>query len=201
MTEILNVTMTTQDQSDPRPQYFVKICKDGSVLECSIVPKGKEELDQCTMELEYIPQPPTDEEKLAYALTLPEVAGLPVSGELKTQIAQEMILKPDFVMPAFDPNFSRVNGDPDYFFKTPCKPVIWCWTRGDTFKFITVDATDEEKAAIELENIVINESNKQKAVVVAKAFLDERLKPLKNGKSKWDMTIDVYKQQYNLVEV
>ena len=185
MTEILNVTMTTQDQSDPRPQYFVKMCKDGSILECSLIPKGKEELDQCTMELEYIPQNPTEEEKLAYALTLPEVAGLPVSGELKTQIAQEMILKPDFVMPAFDPNFSRVHSNPNYFFETPCKPVIWCWKHGT-----------EDEAKME------SEAYRQKMLkkITVTDYPDPGVSE-KRETCRWDMVVEVYDKQYNLVEV
>lgn len=106
------------------------MAKDGTVLEASGVPAGKQELDQSTMELEYIPQAPTEQEKINYALGLPEIAGLPISEELKKQVAQEYILKPDFVMSVFDPNKSRVNQDPEYFFKTPCFPVIWTWKTG-----------------------------------------------------------------------
>jgi hypothetical protein len=63
MTE-LNISMAQNQGTDPRPQYFIKMYKDGT-HNCELVPKGREEIDQCTMELEYIPQPPTDEEKIA----------------------------------------------------------------------------------------------------------------------------------------
>jgi len=31
----------------------------------------------------------------------------------------------------------RVHSDPEYFFKTPCKPVIWTWKRGTEEEAIT----------------------------------------------------------------
>lgn len=128
MTEI-NLSTAKQADYDPRPQYFVKMFKDGSYTAIEI-PKGKEELDQSTMELEYLPQLPSEEEKIEYALTLPEITTLGISDDLKRQIAQQLILKDDFSMPVFDPNSSRVHTDPEYFFKVPCKPVIWTWKRG-----------------------------------------------------------------------
>ena len=128
MSEILNISTPTLGNTPT--QFFVKMTKDGTVLEASGVPSGKQEIDQSTMELEYIPQPPTEQEKIDYAVSLPEIAGLPISDDLKLQVAQEYILKPDFEMPVFDPNKSRVHDDPEYFFKTPCFPVIWTWKTG-----------------------------------------------------------------------
>ena len=61
MSEILNIS--TQPQEKTTNQYFVKMTKDGTVLEVSVVPSGKQEIDQSTMELEYIPQAPTTQEK------------------------------------------------------------------------------------------------------------------------------------------
>jgi hypothetical protein len=170
MTE-LNISMAQNQGIDHRPQHFVKMFKDGT-HNCELVPKGREEIDQCTMELEYIPQPPTDEEKIAYALTIEPLISLHVSEDIKRAAAAQIIMNPSFTVPAFDPNASRVHNDPTYFFVTPAKPVIWCWKRG----------TQEE------------------AIATAEAFRQERLKVMKNGKSKWDMTVEVYKQQYNVVE-
>jgi hypothetical protein len=53
-----------------------------------------------------------------------------VSDDIKRMAAAQIIMNPSFKIPAFDPNFSRVNDDPTYFFVTPCKPCIWCWKRG-----------------------------------------------------------------------
>lgn len=136
MSEILNIS--TQPQEKTTNQYFVKMTKDGTVLEASVVPSGKQEIDQSTMELEYIPQAPTTQEKINYALTLPEIAGLSISEELKKQVAQEFILKSDFEMPVFDPNKSRVHDDPEYFFKTPCYPVVWTFKTGTQEEAIAV---------------------------------------------------------------
>ena len=128
MADILNISTPTPGNT--QTQFFVKMTKDGTVIEGSSVPTGKQELDQSTMELEYIPQAPTEQEKINYALGLPEIAGLPISDDLKKQVAEQYILKPDFEMPVFDPNKSRVHADPEYFFKTPCVPVIWTWKTG-----------------------------------------------------------------------
>jgi hypothetical protein len=128
MTE-LNISMAQNQGTDPRPQYFIKMFKDGT-YDCTLVEKGREEIDQCTMELEYIPQPPTDEEKIAYALTIEPLISLHVSEDIKRAAAAQIIMNPSFTVPAFDPNASRVHNDPTYFFVTPAKPVIWCWKRG-----------------------------------------------------------------------
>jgi hypothetical protein len=127
MTEIINTTIAQPQPIDPRPLYFVKMFKDGSFT-CQLA--DRQEAEQCTMELEYIPQPPTLEEKIAYALTLPVVKGMEISDDLKRQVATQIAQGSSFTIPTFDPNASRVHADPEYFFKTPAKPCIWCWKRG-----------------------------------------------------------------------
>jgi hypothetical protein len=132
MPESKQITMetATPTQYDPRPQHFIKMFKDGT-YDCTLVPKGREELDQCTMELEYVPQPPTDEEKIKYQVEKFKRQNMLLSDETLVSMAKEVIRHPNFNMPAaFDPNASRVHDDPTYFFVTPAKPVIWCWKRG-----------------------------------------------------------------------
>jgi hypothetical protein len=167
MTEIINATIAQQQPIDPRPLYFVKMFKDGSYT-CTLADRQEDE--QCTMELEYIPQPPTDEEKIQYAIqNEPVILNLPAtfSMDIKRSMAVEIIkgYAPDMVL--FDPNASRVHDDPTYFFKTPAKPVIWCWKRG----------TQEE------------------AIATAEAYRQKML-----GSGKWDMVVKVYKEQYNVME-
>jgi hypothetical protein len=114
--------------TDPRPLYFVKMFKDGT-YECNLA--DREELEQSTMELEYIPQPPTENEKIQYALNSEPVKCMVLPDEQKLQIAKMIAGSSGFVIPiTFDPNVSRVHEDPEYFFKTPAKPVIWCWKNG-----------------------------------------------------------------------
>lgn len=122
--------MAKPPEYDTRPQFFVKMFKDGN-YDCTPVTKGREELDQNTMELEYIPEPPTEDEKIEYALTQPNVMSLMLTDEQKLGVATSIVQHPDFIMPVvFDPNGNRVHDDPEYFFKTPAKPVIWTLKRG-----------------------------------------------------------------------
>jgi hypothetical protein len=183
MTEIS--MKSAKREIDPRPLYFVKMYKDGT-FECSeVIDRGEPE--QNSMELEYLPPDPTTEEKIKYALSLPKIRDLKVSDDLKLQVAQAEIEHPDFSIPkTFDPNVIRVHDDPDYFFKTPAKPVIWTWKR---VEFLKADGTLATEAEM-----------KAQAVAEAEAFRQDRLKVMKNGKTKWDMTVEVYKQRYNVVE-
>lgn len=170
MTEL---TMVGKPEYDSRTQYFVKMFKDGSYV-CDPVPAGREDHDQNTIELEYEVPEPTDEEKIKYALTMPDINGFNGSNKIKTMMAKERIAEPEFVLPnAWNPNVTRVHDDPEYFLKSPAKPVIWSLKRG----------TEEE------------------AIAEAEAYRQSMLEPLKSGVSKWDMVIAVYKEQYNVSEV
>lgn len=127
MTEL---TMAEKQKTDPRSQYFVKMFKDGSYVS-DPVPAGREDDDQNTMELEYKVPDPTEEEKIKYALTMPDIGGFNGSDEIKTIMAKERITSPDFVLPnAWNPNVTRAHADPEYFFKSPAKPIIWTLKRG-----------------------------------------------------------------------
>jgi hypothetical protein len=126
MTEI-SLTSKTTEPNDPRPLYFVKMFKDGSFT-CQLA--DRQELEHSTMELEYIPPPPTDEEKIEYALTIEPLKSMMVSEDIKRAAAAQIIMNPSFKVPVFDPNATRVHDDPEYFFKTPAKPCIWTWKRG-----------------------------------------------------------------------
>lgn len=124
------LTMAEKQKTDPRSQYFVKMFKDGAYV-CVLVPAGREDNDQNTMELEYEVPGPTEEEKIKYALTMPDINGFNGSNEIKTMMAKERIVEPDFVLPnAWNPNITRVHEDPEYFLKSPAKPVIWTLKRG-----------------------------------------------------------------------
>lgn len=127
MTEL---TMVGKPEYDSRTQYFVKMFKDGLYV-CDPVPAGREDIDQNTMELEYEVPEPTEEEKIKYALTMSDINGFNGSDEIKTMMAKERIVGPDFVLPnAWNPNVTRVHDDPEYFLKSPAKPVIWTLKRG-----------------------------------------------------------------------
>jgi len=126
MTEL---TMAEKTEYDPRPQFFVKMFKDGT-YDCKSM-DGRGELDQNTMELEYPVSESSEEEKIKYALTMPDINGFNGSNEIKTMMAKERIVAPDFVLPnAWNPNVTRVHDDPEYFLKSPAKPVIWTLKRG-----------------------------------------------------------------------
>jgi hypothetical protein len=176
MTEMIDLKSSQPTQYDPRPQYFVKMLKDGTVISCELVARGREEADQNTMELEYLPQPLTDEEKIKFQVEVFKAQKMLLSDDMLLVMAKESIKHPDFKMPdKTDYNSlvgARVHDDPEYFFKTPAKPVIWTFKRG---------TPEEAKGA-------------------AETYRQSMLKPLKSGQSKWDMVIAVYKQQYNVVE-
>ena len=126
MTEL---TMAVKPEYDPRPQFFVKMYKDGT-YDCKSM-DGRGELDQNTMELEYPVPESSDEEKIKYALMMPDINGFNGSNEMKIMMAKERITKSDFVLPnGWNPNITRVHEDPEYFFKTLAKPVIWTLRRG-----------------------------------------------------------------------
>ena len=157
---------------DPRQQYFVKMFKDGT-YKCEQVSLSMKDFDQNTLELEYPIPEPTEEEKIKFALTIPEINILTVSDDVKRQVAKEYISKSDFVLPnPYNPNITRVHDDPEYFFQTPARPIIWTLKKG----------TENE------------------AIAEAEAYRQLMLKPLKTGISKWDMVIAVYKEQYNVQE-
>ena len=179
-------------------QYFVKMFKDGS-YKIKPVPDKLAEIDQSTMELEYFPPPPTEQEKVNYALGLPEVAGLQIPDDLKRQVAIELIKKPDFVMPVFDPNASRVHPDPEYFFKTPCVPVIWTFYTGMD-KMNTEDDVAYQRR-IEKEAIAEAEKYRQEMLkkIVVYDYPDPGIKD-RIETTKWDMVVKVYKEQYNVLE-
>lgn len=129
MTNIIPMQSAEIPKRDTGTQYFVKMSKDGTVLSCEVSTFG--DIDQNTMELDYPVPEPMDEEKIKYALTMPDINGFNGSNEIKKAMAEERMAKPDFVIPnTWNPNITRVHEDPEYFFKTPARPVIWTLKRG-----------------------------------------------------------------------
>lgn len=125
-----DLTMVGKPEYDSRTQYFVRMFKDGNYV-CDPVPVGREDYDQNTMELDYEVTEPTDEDKIKYALTMPDINGFDGSNKIKNLMAKERVGKSDFSIPnAWNPNVTRVHEDPEYFFKTPARPIIWTLKRG-----------------------------------------------------------------------
>ena len=172
---------------DLRPEYFVKMFKDGS-YDVTLLPFTRAEAEHNTMELEYLIPEPTEEEKLQFALQDERIKTLPLADDQKREVAKQMIKAPDFEMlVTFDPNKTRAHDDPDYFFKTPCKPVIWSWVR--------VGKLDENGNLVPGSIPASIDEQKAQAVAVANAYRESMI-----TSGKWDMVVNVYKQQYNVIE-
>lgn len=91
----------------------------------------------------------------------------------------------EYIVPegsTYDPNEIRSNPDPEYFYTTPARPVIWSWVKVNE---VNSDGT-------------VTSTGDQIAQAVAKANL-YRNTMISSG--KWDLVVAAYKQQYNIIEV